>query len=434
MKYTSTRNKQNRYGLREAAFLGLAPDGGLFMPERIPAVDMETVLAKSAESYNSLAKYLANLFFEDDLTSQQIAAVIDQAYDFAPELTSPAPGMHTLELFHGPTLAFKDFGARFMGRMLGVMDKGVEQDLIILTATSGDTGSAVAAGFYQVPGIKVILMYPADRVSPLQESQMTTLGENILPLRVNGNFDDCQRMAKKVFSDHEYCAKHRITSANSINLLRWIPQSFYYFYGYYLWLRATGLEPGTPVEIVVPSGNYGNLSAGILARRMGLPVIRFVAATNANDVFPHYLKTGEYQPRESLRTAANAMDVGDPSNYERIQFLFDGNYPQMTAEIEGFSASDEEIKEAIREIHGASGYFSDPHSAVGYLAARHFNSNGFWLSTAHESKFREVLKEAIPAAETPKIPERLAQRAKFPIVYTPLSANVESLRRFIGEL
>lgn len=433
MKYISTRTPQKRYSLREAAFLGLAPDGGLFMPERIPAVAPETVRELSAESYPVLATYLAGLFFGDELAPQQIARALDRAYDFAPRLAAVGDRLHTLELFHGPTFAFKDFGARFMGAMFGLLnDTGRER--VILTATSGDTGSAVAGGFYGIPGIKVVLLYPAGRVSPLQESQMTTLGGNIFPLRVEGSFDDCQRMVKTIFADGGFCRRRGITSANSINLLRWIPQSFYYFYGWHLWREATGSTE--PPVIVVPSGNYGNLSAGMLAARMGLSVRRFVAASNANDVVPEFLRTGDYRPRPSVRTVANAMDVGDPSNFERMTALCGTDVGRLRSVVAGFSASDDRIRGAIAEMRREFGYLSDPHSAVGYLAMRAYGgSGGFWLSTAHEAKFREVLREALPADAIPaELPPALAERLSLPRRYEPLAADAGLLKEYLTTL
>lgn len=433
MKYISTRTPSKTYTLREAAFLGLAPDGGLFMPAEIPQARMGTVQELAGESYNALAAYLAGLFFGDTFDGDTLRKAIDRAYDFDPQLVHIGGGLHTLELFHGPTFAFKDFGARFMGVLLGLLnDTG--RELIILTATSGDTGSAVAGGFYGIPGVKVVLLYPAGRVSPLQESQMTTLGGNIHALRVEGNFDDCQRMAKTIFAEAPFCREHGITSANSINLLRWIPQSFYYFHGWNRWRETTGIS-AEPV-IIVPSGNYGNLSAGMLAARMGLPIGRFVAASNANDVIPEFLHTGVYRPRASVRTVANAMDVGDPSNYERMMALCDADLGRLQREVTGFSAADEAIRKAIRELREKHGYLSDPHSAVGYLASEAAgNPAGFWLSTAHEAKFREVLQESLPADEMPQeLPHALADRLRLPRRYTEIKADATMLKEYLTTL
>ena len=428
MKYISTRQDKTPYGLHQAAFMGLVPDGGLFMPERIPQIDMDRVLSLAAKSYNKMSVYLAEQFFGDDVPEDQIQEIVERAYCFRPEMRTFSHKLFTLDLFLGPTFAFKDFGARFMGSMFGVLaDK--ENDLIILTATSGDTGSAVANGFLGVPGVKVILLYPADRISLLQESQMTTLGQNIYPIRIDGSFDDCQRLVKKLFNDKELRSHKNITSANSINILRWIPQSFYYFYGYYLWNKATG---GTKPDIVVPSGNYGNISAGILAWKMGMPVKRFIAASNANDVIPQYLTTGKYLPRESVQTAANAMDVGNPSNYERMMALFDDNFEKLTRSVYGFSASDDQIINAIKEVKEKYGELIDPHSSIGYMAAKAHDIDGFWLSTAHNAKFSEVIRKAVN--HDPELPPGLAKYLDLPRKFTSMAPDQKTLTKFVENL
>ena len=425
MKFYSTRDSEKKlYSLADAAFLGLAPDGGLFVPERIPQVDMERVKALARCSYADMAGYLAGKIF-DDVPASTIDEVVRSAYDFDINFHWFDSRKAALELFHGPTFAFKDFGARFMGRMTGRLN--TTDNLTILTATSGDTGSAVAAGFYNVPGVDVVILYPDGKVSPLQEAQMTTLGGNIHPLRVRGNFDDCQRLVKTMFSDRDLRSRKRITSANSINLLRWIPQSFYYFYAYCLWAEE---HDGAP-DIVVPSGNYGNITAGMLAARMGMPVRRFVAASNANDVVPEFILTGEYNPRASVRTVANAMDVGAPSNYERMMWLY-GDVENLRKEVVGFSASDDEILAAIREIEAGYGYISDPHSAVGYLAAKHYDIDGFWLSTASPAKFGEVIEKA--TGHWPEIPAALRQRMDSERVYTMMDASADALKEYLLSL
>ena len=428
MKYISTREDKTRFSLRDAAFMGLAPDGGLLMPEVIPAIDMNKVMALAAESYNAMSVYLATQFFGDDLSREQLEKVVDHAYDFRPELRSFADNLHTLELFHGPTFAFKDFGARFMGSMFGIL-ADQSNDIVILTATSGDTGSAVANGFLGVPGVKVVLLYPADRISPLQESQMTTLGQNIHPVRIEGSFDDCQRLVKELFNDKELRARKNITSANSINILRWIPQSFYYFYGYYLWNKTTG---GTLPDIVVPSGNYGNISAGMLAWKQGLPVRRFIAASNSNDIIPAYLQTGRYATRESIQTIANAMDVGNPSNYERIMALYGNNFESLAGSVYGFSADDAHIMDAIREVSQKYGELIDPHSSIGYMAAKAYEIDGFWLSTAHHAKFSEVIFDAV--GSNPELPAGLAKFMERPQSFTPMTPDRETLTEFVESL
>ncbi len=427
MKYFSTRDK-SRLGvaLADAAFMGLAADGGLFLPERIPQVDMKRVEALAEQSYADMALYLAQQLF-DDVALEDLERVVRDAYDFPIEMHQLGDDLYTLELFHGPTHAFKDFGARFMGRMTGMLNDGGE--LIILTATSGDTGSAVAHGFYGVEGVRVVILYPDGKVSPLQEAQMTTLGGNIHPLKVRGTFDDCQRMVKSMFRDKGLRQQVRITSANSINLLRWLPQSFYYFYGYCAWKRMTGRD--NP-EVVVPSGNYGNLTAGMFARRMGLPLKGFVAASNANDVVPEFLQTEVYRPRASVQTVANAMDVGEPSNFERMMQLCGEDVNALRSEVRGFSCGDEQIKEAIAEIYNKYMYMSDPHSAVGYLATKQMNVDGFWLSTAHAAKFGEVVEPA--AGVSPELPLSLAAAVGKPRNFTQIEPNDAVLADFLRNM
>lgn len=428
MKFYSTRDKERKspFSLKDAAFAGLAPDGGLFIPESIPQVDMAKVEELAEKSYADMAVYLAQSIF-DDVPASEMDRLVRDAYNFPIKLNSIGEGLYNLELFHGPTYAFKDFGARFMGRMLGYLNDG--EPITILAATSGDTGSAVAHGFYGVDNVRVVVLFPNGKVSPLQEAQMTTLGGNIFPLKVDGNFDDCQRLVKSMFRDQELRSKVRITSANSINLLRWIPQSFYYFYAYCQWKKMTGRD--NPV-IVVPSGNYGNLAAGMLAKRMGLPVKGFVAASNANDVVPEYLQTAEYRPRPSVRTVANAMDVGDPSNFERMMWLCGDSYDALKSELEGFSCTDSQIKGAIKEIYDLYGYISDPHSAVGYLARKAFAVDGFWLSTAHAAKFCEVIEDSIGLM--PELPEGLSKAMGKPKKSCPISAEEAVLAEYLCSL
>jgi threonine synthase len=425
MKFYSTRDTSKKlFPLDQAAFLGLAPDGGLFVPERIPKVDLERVKELAGRSYADMAGYLAGVIF-DDVPADVIDEVVRKAYDFDIRFHKFDSRKSALELFHGPTFAFKDFGARFMGQMTGKLN--TTDGLTILTATSGDTGSAVAGGFYNVPGVDVVILYPDGKVSPLQEAQMTTLGGNIHPLRVRGNFDDCQRLVKTMFSDTDLRGRKRITSANSINLLRWIPQSFYYFWAYAIWSQT---HCGAP-DVVVPSGNYGNITAGMLAARMGMPVRRFVAASNANDVVPEFLITGDYLPRASVRTVANAMDVGAPSNYERMMWLY-GSIGALRREVVGFSASDQEILAAIREIEDKYGYISDPHSAIGYLAAKHYDIDGYWLSTASPAKFGEVIEAA--TGHWPEIPTALRLRMDSERVYKMMDASADDLKEYLLSL
>lgn len=429
MNYYSTRNRRSVSGLKEAAFRGLAPDGGLYMPERIPTADLAEVERLAAVSYADMAAYLAGLFFSDDVPQERLDAMVRKAYDFSCRLRPMPCGTCSLELFHGPTFAFKDFGARFMGGMLGILGEGSSESLTVLTATSGDTGSAVAAGFHNVPGVNVVVLYPEGKVSPLQEAQMSTLGGNITAVRVRGSFDDCQALVKAVFNDTAFRSAHNVTSANSINILRWIPQSFYYFYGWALWKRMTGKDMP---DIVVPSGNYGNITAGMLARAMGLPVRSFIAGANANSVVPEFLSSGVYSPRPSVRTVANAMDVGAPSNFERMMNLYGDDARALCSDLRGASYSDAQIKAAIREIHDLGGGFSDPHSAVGYLASKQFGADGFYLSTAHSAKFREVISDA--TGLVCPLPDALADIMDKPRSFVRMDNDLASLERLIQRL
>ena len=430
MNYYSTRDRERAHGcsLREAAMMGLAPDGGLFVPERIPQADMALAERLAGESYAALAGYLTGLFFGGDFDSQAVQRELDGLYDFPVPLRVVGRGRYTLELFHGPTCAFKDFGAGFMGRMTGLLG-AADEKLVILTATSGATGSAVAHGFHNVPGVEVVVLYPEGKISRLQECQMTALGGNIHPLRVAGTFDDCQRLVKELFADAPFRKRRRVTSANSINLLRWIPQAFYYFYGYCQWRQATG---GDRPVVVVPSGNYGNLAAGMLARRMGLPLGGFVAASNVNDVVPEFIRTGVYRPRPSVRTPANAMDVGAPSNFERMLWLCDGDPEMLRAELEGFRCDDASIRRTIDELYERHGYFSDPHSAVGYAASAAVDKPGFYLSTAHPAKFGEVI-ESVTGSRVP-LPERLERLTRRPQCSEPLAVDLAALEEFVANV
>ena len=430
MNFYSTRDRERKQActLREAAMMGLAPDGGLFVPERIPQADLDEAERLAGESYAALAGYLAGLFFGDDLDTEALRRELATLYDYPVPLRRVGRGRYTLELFHGPTCAFKDFGAGFMGRAVGMLGAAGER-LVILTATSGDTGSAVAHGFYNVPGVDVVVLYPEGKISRLQECQMTALGGNIHPLRVAGTFDDCQRLVKELFADESFRRRRRVTSANSINLLRWIPQAFYYFYGYFSWRRETG---GDLPTIVVPSGNFGNLAAGMLAQRMGLPVGGFVAASNLNDVVPEFLHTGVYRPRPSVQTPASAMDVGAPSNFERMLWLCGGDPERLRSELEGFRCDNAGIRRTIDELYERYGYFSDPHSAVGYAASMAVGKPGFYLSTAHPAKFGEVIA-SVTGSRVP-LPERLSVLTQRPQHSDPLAVDLAALEDFVAEV
>jgi len=426
MIYFSTRDRERKhpFTLYDAAFRGLAPDGGLFIMESYPQVDMSRVEELADISFADMASYIAQTIFGDDIDKKDIDTLVHDAYDFELPLYEISEEYRTLQLFHGPTFAFKDFGGRFMGRMLGLMNRGGDP-IIVLTATSGDTGSAVAHGFWKVPGVKVVILYPDGKVSDFQEAQMTTLGGNIYPLRVKGTFDDCQHIVKALFSDKDFRSRVRITSANSINVLRWIPQSFYYFYGYHQWHKNHSEAP----DIVVPSGNYGNITAGILAQRMGMPAARFIAGANANDVVPEFLTTGQYHPRPSVKTVANAMDVGAPSNFERLMALYDYDEARVRTSVEGFSYSDRQIREGIKHLYDRFAYISDPHSAIGYLAYRDSAANGFWLSTAHSAKFPQVITES--TGIQPERPDAFRHIEALPRHFEPMDASTEKIENYI---
>lgn len=391
MKYISTRNSNHAYSLRDAAFMGLAPDNGLFVPASVPMVDLDEIMEHAAESFPAMAARLSLYFFGDDLSEDTLQSICRNAFNFSVPLKHLGDECYTLELFHGPTYAFKDFGARFMaGMMSHLHDK--DRELTVLTATSGDTGGAVANGFHNIPGIKVVIYYPADGVSDFQEHQMTSLGGNIHAIKVQGTFDDCQKIVKDAFADPDFRNSHHVTSANSINILRWLPQTFYYFYGYHLWRKATGRN--NPA-IVVPSGNYGNLAAGMLARRMSDRAWELIAASNENRVIPDFLDKGVYTPAASRKTLSNAMDVGNPSNFERMLWLSGGYHGSLKEAIRGISCSDNDTLQSIREMYDKYGYISDPHSAVGYYAAKQCRIDGFWLSTADACKFGSTVEQAL---------------------------------------
>ena len=430
MNYYSTKDRERAHGcsLREAAMMGLAPDGGLFVPERIPQADMALAERLAGESYAALAGYLAGLFFGGDFDSQAVQRELDGLYDFPVPLRVVGRGRYTLELFHGPTCAFKDFGAGFMGRMTGLLG-AADEKLVILTATSGDTGSAVAHGFYGVPGVEVVLLYPEGKISRLQECQMTALGGNIHPLRVAGTFDDCQRLVKELFADAPFRKRRRVTSANSINLLRWIPQAFYYFYAY-AQLKKEGKADN--MVVCVPSGNFGNITAGLFGKRMGLPVKRFIAANNRNDIFYQYLQTGKYNPRPSIATIANAMDVGDPSNFARILALYDNNHAAIAMEISGATYTDEQIREAVKEAYRETGYLLDPHGACGYRALSKSlqpGETGVFLETAHPAKFLETVEDIIGSKV--EIPAKLKEFMKGVKQSIPMNKDFESFKAYL---
>lgn len=399
MHFYSTGAKSPKVGLEEAVMRGLAQDGGLFMPEHIPP--MPPIQSKS---FPEIAFEVSKTFLQGSIPNHDLKKIVEKAVAFDAPLVEIFPGVYTLELFHGPTLSFKDFGARFMAQLMSYFVQKKDEILNILVATSGDTGSAIAQAFLNVPGIRVWILYPKGKISPFQEKQMTTFGQNICALEVEGTFDDCQRLVKQAFSDAELRQKMALTSANSINISRLIPQMFYYFYAY-----SQLKKHDLPLVFSVPCGNFGNLTAGLIAKRMGLPVSHFVAATNVNDAVPRYLKTGVFKPLPSKKTLSNAMDVGDPSNFARMMDLYQHQWEKMRQDIFGISFTDSQTETAMRQVFAQSGYLLDPHGAVAYLGLNAFlgkqRANGIFLETAHPAKFEEDVQRI--TGQSVPIPDRL---------------------------
>lgn len=428
MKFYSTRDREHLVDFRESIFRGLAPDGGLYHPAEEPDLKRLFLSQDPDRPFSELAANVTHALLPDSFDDLSARRICGHAFPFAPVLRPLTGQIYLLELFHGPSCAFKDFGASFlasaMQELLG------EQRAVILTATSGDTGSAVAKAFHRREGINVVILYPSGRVSPLQEKQLTTVGDNVTAIEVDGSFDDCQRMVKEAFTDRELAERAHLTSANSINLGRLLPQAFYYMDAF-VRLRST---VASEIVFSVPSGNFGNLTAGVLAWRWGLPAAGFIAATNANDVVPEYLNTGIYSPRPSVATIANAMDVGNPSNFERLLEIFGADYQDMRSMIGGEAVTDAEIRETMSRYHRSYGVFLDPHTAAGVHASeRYLAGDGasdaavVTLATAHPAKFGEVVEEA--TGERPPLPERLLEameREKEAIQLSPKSSELRS--------
>ncbi len=409
MKYYSTNHNSDKASLKEAIIRGLAPDKGLYMPERIPAIPSAFFRHIGEMTLHDIAYVVANTLFGDDMESEALKNLLKDALNFDIPLVKVDEGKYSLELFHGPTLAFKDVGARFMARMLAYFSgEGSQQKTIhVLVATSGDTGGAVANGFLNVPGVHVHVLYPKGKVSPLQEAQFTTLGNNITAIEVEGSFDDCQAMVKAAFSDTDVTDRLFLTSANSINVARFLPQMFYYYHAYAR-LMNEGVDM-TNIVVSVPSGNFGNVCSALIAKRMGLPIKRIIAANNRNDVFLQYLLTGKYCPRPSITTIANAMDVGDPSNFARILDLYGGSHDDICVDVSGCSYDDDSIRQTIKAEYDRSGYLLDPHGAVAYRAlCEHLRpgETGIFLETAHPAKFKEIVEGVI--GTNVSVPKRLS--------------------------
>ena len=438
MHYFSTKNRQQPYTFREAVLKGLPEDNGLFMPESIPQLSSAFSSALDQLSLDQIGFEVLRHFTGEDIPETYLEKLTEETFNFPIPLVAVEAGIRALELFHGPTLAFKDVGARCLARCISYFSKDQDRKTVVLVATSGDTGSAVAHGFYRVENTDVVILYPKGKVSALQESQFTTLGANIHAVEIDGTFDDCQRLVKKAFLDKDLGKDVRLTSANSINIARLLPQSVYYF-----WAYAQLENKDLPVYISVPSGNFGNLTAGVLARKMGLPISRFIAATNINDTFPRYMHSGQYEARPSIATLSNAMDVGDPSNFARLVHFY-GNAQVMEQDLSSYSFTDAETKTIVKEVYDGTGYLMDPHGAVGYLgltrelrSARHESNlrareglaNGIFLETAHPAKFRDSVEAII--SETVSLPQALAESQHKEKKSIPLENDFEALKEVV---
>ena len=431
MNYYSTNGQIKGASLKDAVVKGLADDKGLFMPDIIKALPASFFENIENLSFQEIAYTVADAFFGEDVEADALKKIVYDTLSFDAPLVKVTENIYSLELFHGPTLAFKDVGGRFMSRLLSyfIKKENAEGQVNVLVATSGDTGSAVANGFLGVDGINVYVLYPKGLVSAIQECQFTTLGQNITALEVEGTFDDCQRLVKTAFIDEELNKKFKLTSANSINVARFLPQSFYYFYAY-AQLKKLGKEK--EAVICVPSGNFGNITAGLFAKHMGLPVKRFIAANNRNDIFFEYLKTGEYNPRPSVATLANAMDVGDPSNFARVIDLYKNSHAEICKEIGGARYTDEDITATIKECYKNTGYLLDPHGACGYQALYDLLQNGeqgVFLETAHPAKFLSTVENII--GEKVEIPAKLQEFMKGTKQSVEISKEFDDFKEYL---
>ncbi|HPN47217.1 MAG: threonine synthase [Bacteroidales bacterium] len=430
MNYYSTNKQAPPVSLQEAVVRGLAPDRGLYMPERINTLPASFFEELPGLSFQEMSYRVAMAFFGEDLPEDTLRELVYDTLSFDTPLVRVDERIYSLELFHGPTLAFKDVGARFMARLLAYFIRRQGQEKVhVLVATSGDTGSAVANGFLGVEGIQVHVLYPKGLVSEIQEKQFTTLGQNITALEIEGNFDDCQRLVKQAFMDTELNRRFHLTSANSINVARFLPQAFYYFNAYAQWKRYN--DPSKLV-FCVPSGNFGNITAGFFAWRMGLPVERFIASNNRNDVFYEYLQSGHYRPRASVATLANAMDVGDPSNFARILDLYGHSHEAITAEIAGARYDDQEIRDTVYRTFKEKNYLLDPHGACGYRALEEGlkpGESGIFLETAHPAKFKDTVEDIL--GEAIVVPKRLQAFMQAKKQSIPLSSAFDDFKAYL---
>ncbi len=426
MKYYSTNKKSEDLSFKEAVIRGLAPDNGLYFPERIEK--LPEGLIGSGKSIEELGFEVAKRFVDGEIPDADLERIVSETANFPLPIVEVEKDVFSLELWHGPTCAFKDVGGRFLARCLSHFVQSGGEKVTILVATSGDTGSAVAAGFLGVEGIDVVILYPKGKVSKIQEQQLTTMGQNITTLEVDGTFDDCQAMVKAAFNDSELRSKMNLSSANSINVARFLPQSFYYF-GSYEQLE----DKSKPVVYSCPSGNYGNLTAGLFAQKMGLPIAKFIAASNANDIVPKYLETGVYIPKPSVTTISNAMDVGDPSNFARILEIHNGDWDAVKASIVGYSYSDAQTEVGMMDVITRTGYLMEPHGVIGYMALKEYQKQhdvqGIVLETAHPAKFGDVVEPVI--GQKIEVPERLQEFMRRKKVATLINADFKELKDYL---
>ena len=453
MNYYSLNKQSPSVSFSEATILGQAPDKGLYFPETIPQVDKELIENIEHFSNEEIAYRVIKPYIGNEIPDEELFRIVSETVNFEIPLVTINESISSLELFHGPTLAFKDVGARFMSRCLGYFVRTGQaalnpltdkqsvpsgQTIMVLVATSGDTGGAVANGFYNVDGVEVVILYPGGKVSNVQEKQLTTLGNNIHALEVNGTFDDCQQLVKQAFADEALNKELFLTSANSINVARWLPQQFYYFFAYKQWLNSpSGDGGGEPPIICVPSGNFGNICAGILAHISGLPVQHFIAACNANDTVPQFMQTQTYQPKSAVATISNAMDVGNPSNFIRILELFHHQFPQLKEKLSAYSITDDETKVTMKRVFDEYSYILDPHGAVGYLALerylqQHPTLKGMILETAHPVKFYDVVEPVLN--QTIELPQSVQQIINLQKQSTTINSNYQQLTEFLMEL
>ncbi len=437
MNYYSLNKQSPIASFKEATILGQAPDKGLYFPEFIPQVDKDLISNIENISNEEIAFRVIKPYVGNEIREDELFRIVSETVNFSIPLVKVNEQISSLELFHGPTLAFKDIGARFMSRCLGqfvregqAAQSGQTDKVTVLVATSGDTGGAVANGFYDVDGVDVVILYPSGKVSSVQEKQLTTLGKNIHALEVNGTFDDCQQLVKQAFTDAELNQQLFLTSANSINVARWLPQQFYYFFAYKQWK-----QKDQPPVIAVPSGNFGNICAGILAHMSGLPVKHFIAACNANDVVPNFMQSQSYQPKSAIATISNAMDVGNPSNFVRILELFHQQFPQLKEKFSSLSISDDETKATMKRVFNDFGYILDPHGAVGFLALEQYLTNepslqkGMFLETAHPVKFYDVVEDVLQ--HTIELPDAVQAIMHKPKAATFIDADYDALKEVL---